>query len=69
MYLDRWDDNLCKLDVEESLMPLAEADFKYLNDKSLAIASHAPHVYDWFKDNIHDGRTHNEVLEEGLAER
>ena len=69
MYLDRWDNDLCKLDIDESLLPLAEADFKYLNDKAKAIASAAPHVYDWSRENLHDGKTYNEVLEEALAER
>ena len=69
MYLDRWDDSFCKLNIDESLMPLAEADYNYLNSKGKAIANAAPHVYDWSMKNLHDGKTHTEVLEEALAER
>jgi len=69
LYLDQWDDEMCKLDIDERLLPLAEADFNYINTKGKAIAECAPHVYDWSMKNLHDGKTHNEVLEEALNER
>jgi len=69
LYLDRWDDKLCELNIKPKEMCLAEIDFKYINDKGKALAFNAPHVYDWFKDHIHEGKTYSEVLEEALAER
>ena len=48
---------------------MAEIDFRYLRDKSQALADYAPHVYDWAKQNLYDGAEHFEVLEQALAER
>ena len=47
---------------------MAEVDFNYLHDKGKAISEVAPHVYDWTR-NLHDGATHNEILEQALEER
>lgn len=69
LYLDRWDKNLCKLNIDESLLPLAKIDYEYRNKKGKAIAELAPHVYDWSKENLHNGATHEEVLQKALAER
>ena len=69
MYLDRWDDKLCDLQIDKDLLKLAEIDYNYIKQKGQQIAKIAPHVYDWSKKYLYGGRTHNEVLEEAMSER
>jgi len=69
-YLGQWNDKLdAQINVDPRLVPLAEIDFRYLRDKSRALADYAPHVYDWAKANLYDGAEHFEILEQALAER
>ena len=69
-YLGQWNAK-CESDirVDPALMPLAEIDFRYLKDKSRALADYAPNIYEWAKTNLYEGATHTEVLEQALAER
>ena len=60
---------MCKLNIDSDLLKLAEIDFNYIKQKGQQIAEVAPHVYDWSKKNLYDGRTNNEVLQEALSER
>jgi tryptophan 7-halogenase len=68
-YLDRWDDDLCKLNIDKKLLPLADIDFNYIRSKGKALAEYLPHIYDWSKERLHEGATHEEVLQQALAER
>ena len=69
MYLGHWDDDYCKLDIDEKLLPVAEATYDYRVAKGKAIADYAPHVYDWTSKHLHGGATHTEVLQQALADR
>lgn len=69
LYLNQWNDKLCNLNIDSDLLKLAEIDFNYIKQKGQQIAEVAPHVYDWSKKNLYDGRTNNEVLQEALSER
>ena len=69
MYLDQWDTDLCKLNIDPALVPLAEMDYNYIKDKGLYTSKIAPHVYDWSSKHLYGGRTHSEVLEEAIAEK
>ena len=69
MYMDQWDTDLCKLNIDPTLVPLAEMDYNYIKDKGLYTSKIAPHVYDWSSKHLYGGRTHNEVLEEAIAEK
>ena len=68
-YLDRWDDDLCKLNIDPKKLKLAEVTFNYIKQKSEALADYAPNVYDWTRDKLFDGATSDEILEQALAER
>jgi tryptophan halogenase len=68
-YLDRWDDDICKLNVDPELLPLAEIDFNYLKTKANALSDYAPNIYDYCKKHIYDGATSKEILEEAQAGR
>ena len=63
-YLDRWDDDVCKLDVDPDILPLAEVDFKYIKDKQTAIANYAPNIYEYSKKHLYDGAEPHEILQE-----
>ena len=69
MYLDQWDADLYKLNIDPTLVPLAEMDYNYIKDKGLYTSKIAPHVYDWSSKHLYGGRTHSEVLEEAIAEK
>lgn len=68
-YLDRWDEDICSLNVDQDLLPLAEIDFNYLRSKSTALAEYAPNIYDYCKKHLYNGATSREILEEALSER
>ena len=68
-YLDQWNDSYCKLDIKPKLLSLAEQDFKYINNKGKALAEYLPHIYDWTRNKLHGGATHEEVLQQALSER
>ena len=63
-YLDRWDDDICKLNIDPDILPLAEIDFKYLKEKQTAIAKYAPNVYEYSRDHLYDGAEPHEILED-----
>ena len=69
LYLGKWDDAYCNVDVDKDLMPLAEVDFDYLKNKSVALSNYAPHVYDWSRDSLYGGQDHETILEKALTER
>lgn len=68
-YLDRWDDNLCQLNIDPKLLPLADVDFNYIRNKGKALSKYLPHIYDWSRDRLHNGASHEEVLQQALADR
>tara|TARA_B100000965_G_scaffold393269_1_gene403885 strand:+ start:5179 stop:6885 length:1707 start_codon:yes stop_codon:yes gene_type:complete len=63
-YLDRWDDDICKLNIDPDILPLAEIDFKYLKEKQTAVAKYAPNVYEYSKEHLYDGAEPHEILED-----
>lgn len=68
MYLDQEID-VSSLDIDPKLLPLAKIDYEYRRKKNQEIAKLAPNVYDWSRQYLHDGATHQEILEQALAER
>jgi len=69
-YLGQWREKYDQdLHIDPRVQPLAEMDFRYLRDKSRALAEYAPNVYEWSKHNLYDGAEHHEILEQALAER
>lgn len=68
-YLDRWDDKLCQLNIDPKLLPLADVDFNYIRNKGKALSKYLPHIYDWSRDRLHNGASHEEVLQQALADR
>ncbi len=66
LYFRQWDNELCALDIDEKLLPLAEANFINTKQKSKALADYAPNIYDWCKTNLYNNKSHEVVLNENL---
>ena len=69
LYYGHWNEDYCKLDIDEKLLPIAEAVYNYRKAKGQAVAEYAPHVYDWSRKHLHNGATHDEILQQALIER
>ena len=65
LYLDHFDD-YCDIQIKESLMPLAQANFDFIKNKGEALSEYAPHIYDYLREKMYDGATYSEVLENDL---
>jgi len=65
LYLDHFDD-YCDIQINESLMPLAQANFDFIKNKGEALSEYAPHIYDYLREKMYDGATYSEVLEDDL---
>jgi len=65
LYLDHFDD-YCDIQINESLMPLAQANFDFIKNKGEALSEYAPHIYDYLREKMYDGATYSEVLENDL---
>lgn len=66
VYMNKLDDTV-KLNTKKELMDKANMLFEFQRKTSESNAKYAPHVYDWHKKFLFDGKTHEEVLEEALA--
>lgn len=69
IYFGHWDEEYCKLDIDEKMIPLAKSVYDYRQAKGKAIAQYAPNVYDWHRKHLHNGATHDEVLQQAQIDR
>ena len=51
------------------MIPLAKTVYDYRQAKGKAIAQYAPNVYDWHRKHLHNGATHDEVLQQAQIDR
>lgn len=68
VYMNKFDDTV-KLNVKEELLNIAKIKFDYIHQSSKEISKHAPHLYDWHREFLYDGKTHDMVLEEVLQRK
>ena len=66
VYTNKFDDSV-ELKTKPELMEMAKIKFDYIHKSSKAIGDYAPHVYDWHRKFLFEGKSYEEVLEEALA--
>lgn len=66
VYTNKFDDSV-ELKTKPELMEMAKIKFDYIHKSSKAIGNYAPHVYDWHRKFLFEGKSYEEVLEEALA--
>jgi tryptophan halogenase len=66
VYMNKFDDTV-ELNTKEELMAKADIMFEYCHKLSEANGEYAPHVYDWHRKFIFDGKDYTQVLAEALA--
>ena len=66
VHMNKFDDSV-ELKTKPELMEMAKIKFDYIHKSSKAIGKYAPHVYDWHREFLFDGKSYEEVLEEALA--
>jgi hypothetical protein len=66
VHMNKFDDSV-ELKTKPELMEMAKIKFDYIHRSSKAIGKYAPHVYDWHREFLFEGKSYEEVLEEALA--
>jgi 2-polyprenyl-6-methoxyphenol hydroxylase-like FAD-dependent oxidoreductase len=65
VHMNKFDDSV-ELKTKPELMEMAKIKFDYIHKSSKAIGKYAPHVYDWHREFLFEGKSYEEVLEEVL---